>query len=63
MAGVGLLARSAVELERVLGAVLGDPVLLRSLRERIRGYRRPGAAGHVVDLVLGREQARAERAS
>jgi processive 1,2-diacylglycerol beta-glucosyltransferase len=63
MAGVGLVARSPAELERVLHGVLGDPVLLRSLRERIRRYRRPQAAQHVVDLMLGAEPARAERAS
>jgi processive 1,2-diacylglycerol beta-glucosyltransferase len=63
MAGVGLLARSPEELERVLRAALGDPVLLRSLRDRIRDYRRPGAARHVVDVALDRDLARAERAS
>jgi processive 1,2-diacylglycerol beta-glucosyltransferase len=63
MAGVALLAWSPSQLERVLAAVTGDPVLARTLRERIRGYRRPHAAEHVVDLVLGRGERQAERAS
>ena len=63
MAGVGLLARSPGELDRVLRAVLGDPVLLRSLRERIRGYRQPQAARRVLEVVLDGGEARAERAS
>jgi len=63
MAGVALVAWSPAQVERVLGAVVGDPVLARNLRERIRGYRRPHAAEHVVDLVLGRDRHRVERAS
>ena len=63
MAGVALVARSGVQLQRVIGAALRDPVLLRNIRERIRLYRRPQAAAHIVELVLtGRSVAR-ERAS
>lgn len=63
MAGVALVASSGAQLQRVVGAALRDPVLLRNVRERIRRYRRPGAAAEIVDLVLtGRGLAR-ERAS
>jgi len=63
MAGVALVASSGAQLQRVVGAALRDPVLLRNIRERIRAYRRPEAASEIVDLVLtGRGVAR-ERAS
>jgi processive 1,2-diacylglycerol beta-glucosyltransferase len=63
MAGVALVARSGAQLQRVIGAALRDPVLLRHIRERIRLYRRPHAARQVVELVLGGEGAARERAS
>ena len=63
MAGVALVARSGAQLQRVIGAALRDPVLLRNIRERIRRYRRPMAAAAIVEMVLtGRGLAR-ERAS
>jgi len=63
MAGVALVASSGAQLQRVIGAALRDPVLLRNIRERIRRYRRPMAAAAIVEMVLtGRGLAR-ERAS
>lgn len=63
MAGVALVASSGAQLQRVIGAALRDPMLLKNMRERIRLYRRPQAAAHIVDMVLtGRGLAR-ERAS
>jgi processive 1,2-diacylglycerol beta-glucosyltransferase len=63
MAGVALVASSGAQLQRVIGAALRDPVLLRNIRERIRSYRRPQAAAEIVEMVLtGRGLAR-ERAS
>lgn len=64
MAGVALVASSGAQLQRVIGAALRDPVLLRNIRERIRVYRRPHAASRIVDLVLASQGvAREERAS
>ncbi len=63
MAGVALVAGSEAQLQRVIGAALRDPGLLRSIRERIRLYRRPRAAEHIVDLILGGRAIRRERAS
>ena len=53
MAGVGLVAGSGAQLQRVIAAALRDPVLLRDIRERIGLYRRPRAAEDIVALVLG----------
>ncbi len=63
MAGVALVASSAAQLQRVIGAALRDPVLLRNMRERIRLYRRPRAALEIVGMVLAGEGAARERAS
>jgi processive 1,2-diacylglycerol beta-glucosyltransferase len=64
MAGVALVAGSGAQLQRVIGAALRDPVLLRNMRARIRVYRRPHAASRIVDLVLaGQGVAQEERAS
>jgi processive 1,2-diacylglycerol beta-glucosyltransferase len=63
MAGVALVASSGVQLQRVIGAALRDPVLLRNMRERIRVYRRPRAAADVVELVLTGRVVTRERAS
>jgi processive 1,2-diacylglycerol beta-glucosyltransferase len=63
MAGVALVARSGAQLQRVIGAALRDPVLLRNMRERIRLYRRPRAATRIVELVLGRQSVARERVS
>jgi processive 1,2-diacylglycerol beta-glucosyltransferase len=63
MAGVALVAGSRAQLQRVIGAALHDPVLLRNMRERIRLYRRPHAAETVVKLVLGQREVARERAS
>jgi processive 1,2-diacylglycerol beta-glucosyltransferase len=63
MAGVALVASSGAQLQRVIGAALRDPVLLRNMRERIRLYRRPGAAAEVVELVLAGPGVARERAS
>jgi processive 1,2-diacylglycerol beta-glucosyltransferase len=52
MAGVALVASSGAQLQRVIGAALRDPVLLRNIRERIRSYRRPQAAAEIVEMVL-----------
>jgi processive 1,2-diacylglycerol beta-glucosyltransferase len=63
MSGVGLVAGSGDQLQRVIAAALRDPVLLRDIRERIKLYRRPSAAPAIVDLVLGDEKLARERAS
>ncbi|HYR40938.1 MAG TPA: glycosyltransferase [Methylomirabilota bacterium] len=63
MAGVALVAGSGAQLQRVIGAALGDSGLLRSIRERIRLYRRPHAAEQIVDLILEGRAVRRERAS
>src|SRR6266705_2613122 len=51
-AGIGLVARSYLELVRLLDRALGDPDLLERLRARIRGVRRPDATQRVVSAVL-----------
>ncbi len=63
MAGVALVASSAAQLQRVIGAALHDPVLLRNIRDRIRLYRRPQAAQQIVRMVLGGGEVARERAS
>jgi processive 1,2-diacylglycerol beta-glucosyltransferase len=63
MAGVALVAGSGAQLQRVIRAALGDSGLLRSIRERIRLYRRPHAAEQIVDLILEGRAVRRERAS
>ena len=63
MTGVGLVAGSGAQLQRVIAAALRDPVLLRDIRERIGLYRRPRAAQDIVGLVLGDERLARERAS
>jgi processive 1,2-diacylglycerol beta-glucosyltransferase len=63
MAGVGLVAGSGAQLQRVIAAALRDPVLLRDIRQRIGLYRRPRAAQDIVGLVLGDQKLARERAS
>ncbi len=63
MSGVGLVAGSGAQLQRVIAAALRDPVLLRDIRERIGLYRRPRAAQDIVGLVLGDQRLARERAS
>jgi len=63
MAGVGLVAGSGAQLQRVIAAALRDPGLLKSIRDRIRLYRRARAAEEIVDLVLGDRRLARERAS
>ncbi|HEV2056994.1 MAG TPA: glycosyltransferase [Methylomirabilota bacterium] len=63
MTGVGLVAGSGAQLQRVIAAALRDPVLLRDIRERIGLYRRPRAAQDIVGLVLGDQRLARERAS
>lgn len=63
MAGVALVASSVAQLHRVIVSALRDPVLLRNMRERIRLYRRPQAAGTMVEMVLGRARRERELAS
>lgn len=63
MAGMALVASSPAQLPQVIGAALADPVLLRSMRERIRIYRQPRAAARVVGLVLAGWEGLRERAS
>jgi len=63
MAGVALVASSAAQLQRVIGAALRDPVLLRNIRDRIRLYRRPHAAQQIVQAVLNGGKVARERAS
>jgi processive 1,2-diacylglycerol beta-glucosyltransferase len=63
MAGVGLVAGSGAQLQRVIAAALRDPGLLRSIRDRIRLYRRVHAASAIVGLVLGDGRLARERAS
>lgn len=63
MAGVALVARSDVQLHRVVAAALRDPGLLRHMRDRIRLYRHPDAAAAVADLVLGRGERARRQAS
>jgi processive 1,2-diacylglycerol beta-glucosyltransferase len=63
MSGIGLVAGSGAQLQRVIAAALRDPVLLRDIRERIGLYRRPHAAQDIVGLVLGDQGLARERAS
>ena len=63
MAGVALVASSGAQLQRVIGAALRDPVLLRNIRERIKNYRRPQAAAEIVEMVLTGRGLAQERAS
>jgi processive 1,2-diacylglycerol beta-glucosyltransferase len=63
MAGVGLVAGSGAQLQRVIAAALRDPGLLKSIRDRIRLYRRVHAAEEIVGLVLGDGRLARERAS
>jgi len=63
MAGVALVASSGAQLQRVIGAALRDPVLLRNIRDRIRVYRRPDAARDIVEMVLTGRALAQERAS
>ena len=63
MSGVGLVAGSGAQLQRVIAAALRDPVLLRDIRARIGLYRRPCAAQAVVGLVLGEQRLARARAS
>jgi len=63
MSGVGLVAGSGAQLQRVIGAALRDPVLLRDIRGRIGLYRRPRAAQDIVGIVLGDQRLARERAS
>jgi len=63
MTGVGLVASSGAQLQRVIVAALRDPGLLKSIRDRIRLYRRVHAAEEIVGLVLGDGRLARERAS
>ena len=63
MAGVGLVAGSGAQLQRVIAAALRDPGLLKSIRHRIRLYGRAHAARDIVELVLGDGRLAHERAS
>jgi processive 1,2-diacylglycerol beta-glucosyltransferase len=63
MAGVALVASSGAQLQRVVGAALRDPVLLRNIRDRIKSYRRPAAAAGIVEQVLSGARLARERAS
>src|SRR5256886_6325008 len=51
-AGIGLVARSYLELVHLLDRALGDSDLLDRLRARIRGVRRPGATQPSVAATL-----------
>jgi len=53
-AGVALVAHDRRQLARLLERALADPGLLETLRERMRAYRRPGAAAAIVEIVLRR---------
>jgi processive 1,2-diacylglycerol beta-glucosyltransferase len=50
--GIGLVARSYLELVHLLDRALADPDLLDRLRARTRGVRRPDATQRVVAAVL-----------
>ena len=63
MTGVGLVASSGAQLQRVIVAALRDPGLLKNIRDRIRLYRRVHAAEEIVGLVLGDGRLARERAS
>jgi processive 1,2-diacylglycerol beta-glucosyltransferase len=63
MAGVALVASSGAQLQRVIGAAVRDPVLLRNMRDRIRSYRRPQSAAEIVELVLNGHMTSRERAA
>ena len=52
--GIGLVARSRMELGRTLERALGEPELLEQIRGRMRRLRRPDATGRIVALVLER---------
>jgi processive 1,2-diacylglycerol beta-glucosyltransferase len=57
-AGIALVARSRGELRRMLDRTLSDPKTVERMHGSLRRLRRPDAAAHVVDLVLGQIAAR-----
>jgi len=60
-AGIGLVARSYLELVHLLDRALGDSDLLDRLRARIRGVRRPGATQRIVAATLAQLERPARR--
>ena len=60
-AGIGLVARSYLELVHLLDRALGDPDLLDRLRARIRGVRRPDATQRIVAAALAQLERPARR--
>src|SRR5438046_6566556 len=62
-AGIGLVARSYLELVHLLDRALADPDLLDRLRARLRGVRRPGATQRIVAPTIAPLQRRAQGAS
>lgn len=61
--GAALCARSPRALAGALASLRGDPRGFEAMQERIRVLRRPDAARHVVELVLGVGRLVAEQAS
>src|SRR6266480_3460096 len=60
-AGIGLVARSYLELVQLLDRALADPDLLDRLRARIRGVRRPDATQRIVAATLAQLERPARR--
>ncbi len=60
-AGIGLVARSYLELVHLLDRALADPDLLDRLRARIRGVRRPDATQRIVAATLAQLERPARR--
>jgi processive 1,2-diacylglycerol beta-glucosyltransferase len=60
-AGIALVARSRGDLRRLLGRALADPGPMERMQASLRRLRRPDAAAHIVDLVLGQITTRGGR--
>jgi processive 1,2-diacylglycerol beta-glucosyltransferase len=60
-AGIALVARSRGDLRRLLGRALADPDPMERMQSSLRRLRRPDAAAHIVDLVLGQITTRGGR--
>ncbi len=59
--GIALVARSRGELRRLLGRALADPEPTERMQASLRRLRRPDAAAHIVELVLGQITTRGGR--
>jgi processive 1,2-diacylglycerol beta-glucosyltransferase len=60
-AGIALVARSRGELRRLLARALADADTMERMQASLRRLRRPDAAAHIVELVLGQIATRGGR--